>query len=316
MAARAPGGDQRAGDHRGVPVSETKVNALILVKRVMFCAGAPWTATERLVALAVADRMRDGKCWPGVDDIAGRTGCGERTVRRALKALCTGPDRLFDREPRPSNRGRRSDLFTLCANVVTADVQATAREPRLSRQMSGEPGCPPASVTGSPTATVTGEINDLDALPPANVTGGTGHGDRALAVMVAAPTGHSDRAIDEPLIGTAVLNRLKEPPNVARCARPDVLVVALDIATKAIVDAMGADFAKEWTAGVEAVEIAGGVLTVQVPGQGYIARWRTVEPEVIADLHAEGVRSVRYVVARDPFEVEAERLRLVAAWRR
>lgn len=46
---------------------------------------------EKLVLLALADQANDEgrQCWPSVDTIAGRSGQGERTVRRALKDLET-----------------------------------------------------------------------------------------------------------------------------------------------------------------------------------------------------------------------------------
>lgn len=45
-----------------------------------------FTPVDKLVLLALADwANEDGKCWPSISKIASKTGCGERTVQRALR---------------------------------------------------------------------------------------------------------------------------------------------------------------------------------------------------------------------------------------
>lgn len=45
-----------------------------------------FTPVDKLVLLALADwANEDGKCWPSIAKIAAKTGCGERTVQRALR---------------------------------------------------------------------------------------------------------------------------------------------------------------------------------------------------------------------------------------
>lgn len=45
-----------------------------------------FSPVDKLVLLALADwANEDGKCWPSIAKIAAKTGCGERTVQRALR---------------------------------------------------------------------------------------------------------------------------------------------------------------------------------------------------------------------------------------
>lgn len=48
-----------------------------------------WTTTQRLVALAIADRVNGDtlECWPSISDIARRVGIHERSVQRAIRSL-------------------------------------------------------------------------------------------------------------------------------------------------------------------------------------------------------------------------------------
>lgn len=55
---------------------------------VLDFAPAHWTASQRMVALALADRVSaDLTCWPSIADISRRTGLHPRSVQRYLRNL-------------------------------------------------------------------------------------------------------------------------------------------------------------------------------------------------------------------------------------
>lgn len=91
------------------------------VKDYILSADCPLKMNERLVALAVADRMgRSGVSWPGYADLTARTGIPRRTVVRCMEALCTGPNAIFTRRY-VKGRGKKCYEYTLALpNSATA----------------------------------------------------------------------------------------------------------------------------------------------------------------------------------------------------
>jgi hypothetical protein len=83
-------------------------SAFAAVKAQVSAQGSPWTPTERLVALAIADHLgAAGSAWPSRRRLAQWTGLGDGSIKRALRRLCSGSSRLFDVEPGGSTPGRR-----------------------------------------------------------------------------------------------------------------------------------------------------------------------------------------------------------------
>lgn len=110
-------------------------NAFWSVKGQVLRADAPWSPTQRLVALAVADRMREVlsgcfECWCSSRDIAARTGFGMRAVRYALDVLCKkgnpGRPPLFTRRRRKTSRGLGSYIFRLVISPESYGVACSA----------------------------------------------------------------------------------------------------------------------------------------------------------------------------------------------
>ena len=63
--------------------------------------GARFSSTERLVGLVLLSFVNaSGSAWPSRDTLAGRCGLSSRAVQRALGALCSGPEALFERTVR------------------------------------------------------------------------------------------------------------------------------------------------------------------------------------------------------------------------
>src|SRR5262249_29556312 len=88
-------------------------------------------STERLVLLALADRCNgSGMCWPGLTDLAQRTGLGLRDVRKVLRRL--ERQKLVVTHPR---RGRTS-RYHLLLNDPASKVNTPEQAPRGGGQSS------------------------------------------------------------------------------------------------------------------------------------------------------------------------------------
>jgi hypothetical protein len=62
--------------------------------------GAPWSPTDRLVALAIADHLNpDGKAWPSLARLCDWTGLSRAAVKVAIKRLCGASDGVFSLTP-------------------------------------------------------------------------------------------------------------------------------------------------------------------------------------------------------------------------
>lgn len=86
-------------------------------------------ATRRLVLLALADSANDdGVCWPSVETLARKAGCGVSSARRACQEL--EADGFLVREERDANGRQRSNLYRLSLSAIEgAQIE---RAPKLS----------------------------------------------------------------------------------------------------------------------------------------------------------------------------------------
>ena len=106
------------------------------VKKRVLAASCTLSPSERLVALALADRMnQEGRCWPGYQDIATRTGYSVSTVGRCLETLCDGEQPLVLRRSRGGGRGYIYELVSNPAKLAAAG-RPWASPPTLNRSSS------------------------------------------------------------------------------------------------------------------------------------------------------------------------------------
>jgi DNA-binding transcriptional ArsR family regulator len=92
----------------------------------------PLSSNERLVLLALADRCNGaGVCWPGLTDLAGRTGLSRRTIRRILRRLERHKVVVTDRR-----RGRTS-RYHLSLNDPASEVNTPDTTDRGIGRSSG-----------------------------------------------------------------------------------------------------------------------------------------------------------------------------------
>lgn len=80
---------------------------LFVVLDLVTAEAAPFSPTERLVAIVIAAHMdkHSGEAWPSVRRIALQTGLGQAAVYAATKTLCEGEAAIFER----SSGGGRHD---------------------------------------------------------------------------------------------------------------------------------------------------------------------------------------------------------------
>jgi len=79
--------------------------------------GSPWTPAERIVAVCVGNHMDEaGEAWPSAKRIRECTGLCRTAVRRALRALCSGPAAVFERTP---GYGRERAYYKLAQRDTT-----------------------------------------------------------------------------------------------------------------------------------------------------------------------------------------------------
>jgi hypothetical protein len=120
-------------------------SALLIVKARVLSKASELKAVQRLVALAVADRMKRGDggrfgCWCSARDIAARTGLGARSVRAALQTLCSADETdgaLFTRKRRRTERGLGCYAFELVQSphayvVAVKDGAARRAAPNIA----------------------------------------------------------------------------------------------------------------------------------------------------------------------------------------
>ena len=121
----------------------------IAVKDLMLSSAVAgrYTPAERLVALAIANRMSpQGRAWMSRDDIAERTDLSVTTVRRAIKRLCEGEIAIFRRR-RP---GAGHVWNFSMAEASTAETLYPNSDPRQlelfgDRPLPGSGHCDPGS---------------------------------------------------------------------------------------------------------------------------------------------------------------------------
>ena len=117
-----------------------------------------FTPVDKLVLLALADwANEDGKCWPSIAKIAAKTGCGERTVQRALReaenrGLLTrhenkGKGCVYTIDPRhtgtPATKSpvpdRRPTPATVAPNTLGYTIVEEAKASPTARAKKSEP---------------------------------------------------------------------------------------------------------------------------------------------------------------------------------
>lgn len=117
-----------------------------------------FTPVDKLVLLALADwANEDGKCWPSIAKIAAKTGCGERTVQRALReaetrglltrAEITGKGCTYTINPRHSGTpvtkspppDRRPTPATVAPNTSRTTIVEEAKASPTKRAKKSEP---------------------------------------------------------------------------------------------------------------------------------------------------------------------------------
>lgn len=85
--------------------------------------------TEKLILLALADHANDdGRCWPGMEHIAEKTGFTRRSVINSVRAL--QEKGILGVTKRASGGFKKSNLYTL---LVDAKDEGTRCEPRSQR---------------------------------------------------------------------------------------------------------------------------------------------------------------------------------------
>lgn len=101
--ARAPGAaEDEPNDDAGY--------ALVPVLMEVLVEGAPYTYTQRLVAVVIADHIgKNPDGYPALDTIAKRCNLGLSTVKEAIRALCTGPAAVFKCVSGRPVRGRKPE---------------------------------------------------------------------------------------------------------------------------------------------------------------------------------------------------------------
>jgi hypothetical protein len=141
----------------------------------VFSKDCTLTVHERIVALAVGDRFNgSGTCFPGQRDIAERSGCSVRQVRRILDKLCTGPDRLFDRvqaKHRQTYFYRFRDIERTPSPVAYIERTPSPLRSLLADSQSGKadsqsgnlPDSQSAQVSHSSKSPMEGEATPLDS---------------------------------------------------------------------------------------------------------------------------------------------------------
>lgn len=105
---------------------ERSITPVFYAMSKILTADAPYHVSERLIVLAVVQRMnREGSSWPSLADIAKRTGLDRRTVSKWLSLHLNGPAPLLARHWVP---GRRSPTYTLVRDPIKfAEGRDTAR---------------------------------------------------------------------------------------------------------------------------------------------------------------------------------------------
>ena len=108
-----------------------RVSKRVLNKR------ADYSSSERLVALAVADRFDStGLCFMGINDIVARTGLGRSTVKNSLRELCNGKNPQFARTLSSFTKGR-SHRFCYEYRIVSDPPFYAAGRDAARRAMVG-----------------------------------------------------------------------------------------------------------------------------------------------------------------------------------
>ena len=106
-------------------MGDRPMTRLFVVKKRVLSPDCPYTPNERLVALAIADRMWTGPWMMSYQDIAKRTGLSPRTVQRCVKTLCDGPLPLFTR----TKGGHRAYTFELVSAPTKFAAARAASNP-------------------------------------------------------------------------------------------------------------------------------------------------------------------------------------------
>lgn len=124
--------------------------ALFRVRDIVTAADSPYSSTERLVALCIADFMGPaGSSWPSRGVIEEWTGLGHSAVSKALRTLC-GDGGLFELRrggARPGNR-YESNVYELSTTRPPQRLGAV-HDAAPSQELSCPPGGRELSATRS-----------------------------------------------------------------------------------------------------------------------------------------------------------------------
>ena len=133
---------------------EQSLTPLFHVMSKLLTANARYHPTERLIVLAIVQRMsREGVCWPSLADIARRTGLDRRTVTKWLSRHLRGPGPLLARTWVPEHKSPTYSLvrdpvaFAKARDASRSDVQHVP--PTTCSDPAGVQNEPPAGANGS-----------------------------------------------------------------------------------------------------------------------------------------------------------------------
>lgn len=166
---------------------------LLIVKVLVTGPTSPYSAAERLVALAISDYLNNigGKERPGYPTyvtLAGWTGLSVMAVRRAAKVLSTGADPVFRREKRRTGKQWARSYYWLAPG-------AAARAKRILDQKRTDLAALKGDLKEHPSAAVVpfaqGDPPDREGVLPEH----HGCSPRTLIVLRNRPT---DRRTDRP----------------------------------------------------------------------------------------------------------------------
>lgn len=202
---------------RGAIVSATEPNGIVRgglrVRDLATGPGSRLTATERLVALAIAFNMRQNlTAWPSARTLAGWTALSESGVRKVLKRLC-GPQGIFVRTRRP---GRYEGYEYSVRQGVTAGESDVRRVPPESASLTPRP----ARVLPRP-ARVSPGVNRMSKGMSEGMSTGSEGAPRAASWLSQAEGMWSER------IGAPTFVRSDLPGLVSPSRPPDRILTAL-----------------------------------------------------------------------------------------
>lgn len=91
------------------------------VEAMTWAFAQPLPPCQKSVLVALANRAdEDGYCWPGLDDLEGRTGWGRRSIQRAIQDLQTRQLLTVSAQFSERTGVQKSNLYRLALSVTSA----------------------------------------------------------------------------------------------------------------------------------------------------------------------------------------------------